>query len=247
MTAKNFGEGSSQPLDHAQTAHGSLWHMWVLTNLAGGAIATLLLHVAWVAETDPVTIGASAGTLLVPGLALGVLQFLVLRRHLATVKTWIALTVAGWSTGWVSGGVVGFVVAIVVGAEQLVLFDGGSAGAPWSGVIIFGVGGMVAGSVMGGLQWTALRTHVARPVIWIPVNTVAMAVGGVSVGVAMWWVETGYRITDGWGWGWGWSAVIASLLYGAITGFGLMLLLRRSRARAFEGDKGPRREDAEGW
>ena len=216
------GERKAHRAGAAQVPHWNLWFQWVLSSLAAGAVTAVLVFVGLTAESAQVGIPAMFGILLVPGFVLGVLQFLVLRRHVAIERTWILITALGWAVGWALGAIVGWVVAAIVGGGELISITGGSYSAPWSGVVMFGLGGMIAGSVVGGLQSTLLRTHVALTGVWWQTSAAAMAVGGVFVGLVMW------RYYDDWGLG----AVIASLLYGAITGYRLMQSLRQRGGEA---------------
>lgn len=163
------------------------------------------------------------GVLLVPGVVLGALQLLVLRTQVTVARTWVLVTALGWAVGWAFGMMVGLVVALVVGAEQLSIVGSSGPGEPWSGLVMFGIGGAIAGLAMGGLQGTVLPTHATRSVVWVLASAVAMAVGGVFVGAVMWWGRSHYYAYN-----FSWSAVTAALLYGVITGYGLMLLLRQS-------------------
>lgn len=218
--SEKAGERNSQSARVAQAPHWELWFMWVLSSLAAGAVTAVLVFVGLTAESEQVGIPAMFGILLVPGLVLGVLQFLVLRRHVAVGRTWIPITALGWALGWALGFTVGMIVTLIVGAEQLFSIGAGSYSEPWSGIMMFGLGGAIAGLLMGSLQWTVLQKHAARAGAWMQASAVAMAVGGLLVGLVMW------RYYDDWGWG----AVIASLVYGAITGYRLMLLLRQRGA-----------------
>ncbi len=216
------GERNAHRAGAAQAPHWKFWFQWVLSSLAAGTVAAVLVSIGLATESALVGISAMFGILLVPGFVLGGLQFLVLRRHVAIARTWILITALGWGLGWAMGAIVGWVVAAIVGGGQLISITGGSNSEPWSGVVMFGLGGVIAGSVVGGLQLTLLRTHVARTGVWLQANAAAMAVGGVFVGLVMWWYY------DDWGIG----AVLASLLYGAITGYRLMQLLRKRGGEA---------------
>ena len=228
VVAKKAGERNDHRVGDTQAPDWKLWCLWVLASVAAGAVATPLLYVyvGSVTEVEVGGISAMGGLLLMPGVVLGALQLLVLRRQVTVAGVWVLVTALGWIVGWALGVIAGVAVAEVVAeVVEFNILQPGSAGepGPWGGVVIFGVGGAIAGLVMGGLQGRVLRTHAARTVVWVRASSVAMAVGGVWVGVVTWGEEGAYV---------GWSAVIASLLYGAITGYGLMLLLRQSGADA---------------
>lgn len=69
-----------------------VWVLWVLAGATGGAIGGL--------ASEPLGFD---GYLLMPGLALGTAQALVLRRYLSkrAVGPWLAASFFGWSTGLV--------------------------------------------------------------------------------------------------------------------------------------------------
>lgn len=230
--AKQAGELNAHRLGATQTPRWELWCMWVLASLAAGTVAPFLFYVGRGTESLLVGISAMFGLLLVPGVVLGALQLLALRRQVEMAGTWVLITALGWAVGWAFGFAVGAVVGTAVGGGQLIAISGNATPAePWSEVVTFGIGGVIAGLVMGGLQGTVLRPHVARIVVWVLASTVAMAVGGVSVGVLMWWGPSNFPDN------YSWSAALVYFLgapasYGAITGYSLMLLLRQRSADA---------------
>jgi len=94
------------------------------------------------------------GYILYPlfGLLTGLLQYLVLRRHLPQMGWWIAATVLGWLLPFA---VMGLVSTIVPTSLDL--------GSTWARILL----GMLIGGSMGLVQWLVLRLRIRYAAWWI--------------------------------------------------------------------------------
>lgn len=136
-----------------------VWFLWLLATAVGWGWG---VYWGWYANDEPKTLEAApvdivAGYLgVVTGTVLvGVLQWLVLRRHVARAFRWVVV-----SLGAVA------VVGIVIFGVGLVDQDLG-----WlSGVSLFG-------TVVGLLQWAVLREHIQRAGWWVVASTVGWVAG----------------------------------------------------------------------
>ena len=118
-----------------------LWFQWIAATALGWLVGWLIL--------GEVGIGA----------ALGLAQWLILRREVFDVKVgwWILLSAAAWFVGWeiITAGLV-----VPVGADLITSL----------------VTGAVVGLLLGIGQWLLLRRWVHYASMWIPTNLAAWSV-----------------------------------------------------------------------
>ncbi len=138
------------------------WRVWFLWLMAGAFGWGQGVYWGWYTPTDPKTLQVIPTVILagylgvaVGGILIGVLQWLVLRRHLARSGWWVLA-----SLGAVA------VVGVAVFGVGLVNTDVGWFG----GVSVFG-------TAVGVLQWLVLRRHLARSGWWVLASTVGWVVG----------------------------------------------------------------------
>lgn len=93
---------------------------------------------------------------VVIGVAVGILQWLVLRRRINR---------AGW---WILASIIGFAVG---------KFGGDAIAQAVSGPVGFGLSGAAIGASLGMAQWVVLRRHVAQAGWWVLASALAWAVG----------------------------------------------------------------------
>ena len=136
-----------------------VWFLWLWATAIGWGQG---VYFGWYSDDEPKTLESTpdilvAGYLgLVAGTALiGVLQWLVLRRHVARVGWWVPATLAAA----VASGVVIFGVGAI--DEDL----------GW----IVGVGAF--GTLLGVLQWLVLRSELAGAAWWITASTIGWGLG----------------------------------------------------------------------
>ena len=101
---------------------------WVLLSSLGFGIGKLA------GETIAQGMTAALGHLVtgaVIGVAVGIAQWLILRRHVARAEWWVLANVAAWAVGW-------SVISLVEGAEDiatLIVYLIGGSGAALAGII----------------------------------------------------------------------------------------------------------------
>ena len=168
-----------------------LWLRWVLASVVGWGVGGVVLGPVF-SVVEPafglLVSGAAVGA--IGGAALGVLQWLVLRRQLARAGWWIAASTVGWAVGGAAFGLVGgalagflqwlvlrrrlaragwWIVASTVGwviGPVIVLF-GGVIGELDAALIVllvtvlWGSGGLVGGAITGGVLVWLLRQRLA--------------------------------------------------------------------------------------
>ncbi|MEA3351821.1 MAG: hypothetical protein U9Q82_14490, partial [Chloroflexota bacterium] len=91
----------------------------------------------------PVEIGA--------GLAVGLLQGLILRPMIARTGWWVVASSVGWIVGW------GLIIAIPLQLES--------------------INGAILGATMGVAQWFVLRKKIPQAGWWIIISTLAWTLG----------------------------------------------------------------------
>jgi hypothetical protein len=163
-----------------------MWFAWLFTSALGIGLGWVL---GWQASFlitgffSTVSLGAALG------LTLGIFQLPILRIQFQNSALWILLTAAGWGVGFPLG---------VAMAQSFGLADWGF------GLVL----GAVTGAVVGFSQWLYLSKRIAKPGLWIPVSSFALASGLVY-----------YRADAAW------LGLLVGALYGIVTGVALVWLL----------------------
>lgn len=196
-------------MNHPGTRSASLSGLglrWIVTNffavvLASLAVLPLAVNLAY-AQQPAWLSGLLAGAVI--GLALGVGQWWVLRRHLALSPLWIVSSVIGGALGLSGGMQLAESVAVTAVAQPLgrgdtPLFATGTAlGAAISGLFF--------GLLLGLMQWLWLRQQVHSAAWWLVANTIGWA---TALGLAALWPGGGAI---------GWLLIVGTV-NGAITGW----------------------------
>ena len=191
----------------AQAPDWGLWLWWVVAGVVGWAAGWGL---GW-SEVEFLSVDIAAaeyGGVVVGVTVAGVLQWLMLRRHVARAVWWI---VASLVSGVVAGGVI-FGVGGDTGFTAEVARD---MDLGWI------MEAALYGAVLGVLQWLVLRRQVALSGLWILASTVGWVVGDpvcsslIGFGTLSW--------------------VVFGAVYGAITGIVLVWLLRQPMPAAATG------------
>ena len=138
------------------------------------------------------------------GLVTGLLQYLLLRRHLPRIGWWIAATTLGWLLGLIGSRVLyrtlyGIIDVNAIGFDILIT--------------------ALVGGVMGLAQWLVLHPRVHHAAWWIPANILSwgvvgwgaatlsnqmvipavgiMLVPGIATGIALWLLLDRFPLRDG--------------------------------------------------
>lgn len=163
-------------LDHPWLKRDSwtLWECWVLATVVGGLLGIGIVAIASVIASHLSNMSAVAFLHLVgalQGAALGLTQWLVLRRYIKHIGWWIVATAGGAIVAWLIG------LKVIV-ALTLIFFDGGMTETLPIGLVkaIFFLG-MWVGAVLGMAQWLVLKPHVHKGIWWVVANAVAWGLG----------------------------------------------------------------------
>ena len=167
----------SQPTERARVSHWRqgrmLWGWWVLANAVGGAIGGALIE----------SVGG-VGAAFLPA-ALGMAEWLVLRRYLAPVGWWVVATTLGGVSGlgmiFYTGPLAFLLLALPVhflpGPDILDAYT----------ALFYPLLAAVNGAMIGGLvgllqQWVVLERHLRFARWWTVASTVGGAAGAGIVG-----------------------------------------------------------------
>ena len=197
-------------LSHLRSLDRRLWLAWLAATTLGWAaglfgyrvLADVFYFAGWLKTLDGI------------GFCIALLQALVLRRHLDHAAWW--LVVSG------SGGVVAVYLRALVNVTVLTTTGNQVAFVATDALTALGTGILV-----GALQWLVVRRQLARAQWWIPVSGLGVLVGaftgdvvGVVVVIFVLNVEVdqnAFVIASG---------LVSATIYGAITGYALVRLLR---------------------
>jgi hypothetical protein len=143
--------------DTANPASGcGFWALWVLASALGWTvgfpIADAILSVLGKAVADEIVIWAMFGA------APGILQWLLLRRHLPRAGRWVLASTLG-------GALIGVVGSTAPDVDPA-------------------VSSIVAGASIGILQWLVLRRHIAYAGWWLLASPVGWAVSALAIRTA---------------------------------------------------------------
>jgi hypothetical protein len=179
------------------------WLQWALASTAGLYVGFIMAFVIAVFSELELGLGEWPGELaigIVPGIGVGVLQWVVLRRRVSGAGWWVLASAAG-GYGIIQAGFNGY-------SETL-----------WSYVSLLGWTGVVAlgGAVTGTLQWLVLREQVSRAGWWVFASTVGWGLG-MTAAIAFSW---GVGVSD-------FGALGGTgVVLGALTGGALVWMLRQ--------------------
>jgi hypothetical protein len=197
------------------TAERSFWLRWIFATTVGfivggfaaGAAAKVLIaaHGGDAVGLTPWE-GAAVGALA--GVAIGICQWLVLRRTIARAGWWALAVIVGW-----------------------VVFDAVLATAGRINPIV-GAGGVALAALASAmLQWLVLRRQATQAGRWIVVNTIALTVACVAGIAVIFAAQFGswfqLKSTDfPSAIPWGLAGMVMGPIYGALTGAALIQQLR---------------------
>lgn len=183
---------------------GLLWLEWMVATLIGYTIGILailpwMVNLAYAAQPGWST-GLMGGTIL--GGAVGVAQWLVLRRHAEQVGWWIVATIAGFMVGLGIGMPLADTGFMPTGAALRVAYNTGMTGA-------------IVGVVLGLFQWVVLRRFIPSAALWIVASALGWMVGmGLGAAISTWSTTIG-------------SLLVSGLSCGVVTGIVMQYLMRQ--------------------
>jgi hypothetical protein len=161
--------------NHRDSSTGwRLWLAWMLMSTIGVAAVFVLTSAVAMLVGAVLCGGAEDKVPFVPfvGFSFGIMQWLVLRRHIPRAGWWVLTSTAGWIAGL---GVPAVVFKVVEGIAP--------------GAIepeVFAVAFFVAvGTAVGMLQWLVLRRHAPQAGWWVLASIVGWAALGLIVGKSL--------------------------------------------------------------
>jgi hypothetical protein len=216
--------------------HGvTLWSLWTLANLMAMGVGGAAIE--WSGPMGLVLFGACAGGA----------QWLVLAQYRRVSRWWLVATTAGNLFGWMGGLFVVYVLFLVLSFVVDVLPFGAGRGEIVSPVlwrVMMGVvGGLFGGLSVGSAQDMRFDRQ-TRSVGWIIASSlggaIAGAISGMDLTARMFLSDAGFqglpRMTGSNPWlvfaNGATSGAVFGVAYGAVTGLGLVLLLRWPRPAA---------------
>ena len=163
-------------------------------------LALLIFGVgAAINDARPVVFGMAIGAIF--GSGLGIAQWLVLRKKVDRIGLWAPITIGVWVIFWAMN------FAGLFGEGQGV-----------TGKLIEGIGhGALLGALTGAGQWFVLRSKIQKAYFWILINALTWAIGASAGDTIQAILQTDIPL----------ELIIAILLSSALTGAGMVWLLKR--------------------
>lgn len=142
------------------------WKQWAAVTGTGWLVYALLSESVW----------AVAGFL-----AIGIGQWLILRRHLEGVRWWFLITPIAILIGGIVGGILAGVLQDAIDGVWSPTFGIRSPSEPGrtqlaSAVAVLFVGGWI-GATLATAQWRILRKHVTKPWVWLSAHVLGLGLG----------------------------------------------------------------------
>jgi hypothetical protein len=154
-----------------------MWGEWTVATLAGYAVGTLailpgVVGLAYAAQPE-ILIGLVSGAVI--GGALGIAQWLVLRRYIEMTFWWILACILGGMIGLSIGMALGDSLALP--AVRAATREAAAGALPWRVILQAGISGALLGVMLGAAQWLVLRGAVRSAGWWIIVSGLGWMLG----------------------------------------------------------------------
>ena len=164
-----LAEPLSIPRHRAWPGRLAVWCAWVVATTVGWLAGSLGVFavLAWTTGLADTIVRSGAGSAIlgaVMGLAIGVCEWLVLRREVTGARRWVVVSVGTWAVAWALGQAI----------TDALLED------YW----LLGLvpGGLLLAAIVGVGQWLVLRRWARRASCWLPASLVGwFAAGTVSM------------------------------------------------------------------
>jgi hypothetical protein len=213
----------------AAAVSSSHWVLATATGSTAGAVLGGALITAWLEPVEVTSSPLGAAAIAVPrtsaalgvwAAGIGIMQSLILRRHLVGVRWWPLATIAGWSIAGALSGVLPFTAAVTGRGIDI---------GPLGFVAVAAVTVLAIGLVSGAFQWLILRRQVERSGRWVWTNA-----GGIALAVVFAVAILGGMRTANWlrpedfpsAQSWGVAGAAIGVVYGVVSGLVLVKLLR---------------------
>jgi len=226
-------EERNTPEVAVQAANWSLWFWWILGSTVGAAVGTAASHLIPALSWTWGWSGWAEGSVWATAAwsAIGISQWLVLRRHIKKAGWWVLGSAVGGAMGFALGSSAATTVIDIIGSRQLTIAYSllgyvavdvsGSVADTATRAVSWVVSGGVFGTVIGIGQWLVLRRHIKRAGWWVLGSAVSGVVGLIAIAsgivvVGLTWPETVVMLP---------LSSAGAMLYGSITGLVLGWLL----------------------
>ena len=189
------------------TTTWTLWLSWIL-----GAFLALILGLALlifgvgeaITNAPPAVFGLVIGAIF--GTGLGMAQWFALRKRLAGISLWAPITIGVWVVFW--------------SMNFAGLFGEGTG---VTGKLIEGLGhGGLLGALTGTGQWFMLRSRIRKAQWWILISALSWAIGASTGDTIQEMLQIDIPL----------ELIIAILLSSALTGAGMVWLLKQAEKRS---------------
>lgn len=184
---------------HKEKNRFALWGQWIVANALAELIGLGTSALLWIAflfyleERWGVLVGAIVvvgGSTLLEGSAVGIFQWLVLRKLLPNIKLsqWWLATAVGAFVAWTLGMIPSTMMAMAGEMET------GAAPPEMSDAVMYALAaamGLVLGPILALPQWWVLRRYVKQAWLWIPANALAWAAGMAVIFVVVGTIPAG--------------------------------------------------------
>lgn len=163
-----------------------VWGRWVLANALAemlGLGLSAMLFIAFALEARLGIMAAAVivvfGSALIEGAAVGLGQWVVLRRALPqlTWRSWAVATGLGAFIAWA----LGMIPSTLMQLNSDAMTEPPAEVNELLMIALALLMGLVLGPILGLPQWVVLRSHVKRAGWWIPANAAAWALGMVII------------------------------------------------------------------
>ncbi|MCC6456844.1 MAG: hypothetical protein IT328_17950 [Caldilineaceae bacterium] len=162
-----------------------MWGEWTVATLAGYAVGILailpgVVGLAYAAQPE-MLIGLVSGAVI--GGALGIAQWLVLRRYTEVPFWWILACIVGSMIGLSIGMALGDSLALP--AVRAATREAAASTLPWRVVLQAGLSGLLLGVMLGAAQWLVLRSALRSANWWILASGLGWMLGlGLGAAIA---------------------------------------------------------------
>ena len=146
------------------------WPLWVLVSALGWAIGAIICDIIGIGATNISRPSLFAEVISEPiyGVAIGTLQWLVLRRSLPRSGSWIL----AWIVGLLVAGLVVQFIATPISYMAM--------SSAYLSLVLTAIVSGIVGGVIGVAQWGVLRRHVRSAILWIPFAIFATSMSDVA-------------------------------------------------------------------
>lgn len=159
----------------------TLWRDWIIANVIGEIVGFGLAGAVMIGVADLMALEQGQiqlAPLVAAVIAMGALEgtAVALAQYAVLGRTFASLTRGAWLLATIGGAIVAWGSGMVIGQLAGDAFAGSDVDMPIAGALVIGA---VAGSILSGPQWVALRRARVAATWWIPAHAFGWSVGMV--------------------------------------------------------------------